>query len=213
MITIEQIKAARSLLNWNQQRLADAISISKTALANIERGAASPRVENLASIQKALEDGGVEFIDGPGVRLKGDVLHVQVLKGENSIVRLWKDIYATLKEGEERLISGVDESKYLHLLGKKVDDMLEKITQKGIKSKILGFEDDTNFIDPTAKYRWMDKSREKDITYYVYANKYAMLLWEPTPRVVLIENHAVADNYRDQFYRIWNESTIPPGQE
>jgi transcriptional regulator with XRE-family HTH domain len=55
MITKEQIKAARALLNWNQQKLAEATSISKTAIANIERGQASPRIASLKSIKKLLK--------------------------------------------------------------------------------------------------------------------------------------------------------------
>ena len=126
MITIEQIKAARSLLNWNQQVLADSASMSKTALANIERGSSSPRIESLAALKKALEDGGVEFTEGPGVKLRGDVLYVQVLKGSDSLLRLWSDIYQTLDKGEERLINNLCSERFSTPTFNKFEMFVEK---------------------------------------------------------------------------------------
>ena len=74
MISPAQIRAARSLLGWKQSELAKAADLSLTALNNIERGAADPRVSTLAGIQKALEAAGIVFIaengGGPGVRLR-----------------------------------------------------------------------------------------------------------------------------------------------
>ncbi len=73
MIKGNQIRAARALLGWKQSDLAQASGLSLTALNNIERGAADPRVSTLGAIQAALEAAGVEFTDGdaPGVRMRG----------------------------------------------------------------------------------------------------------------------------------------------
>lgn len=69
-----QCRAARSLLNWTQERLAEVSGVSVTAIRNFERGATAPIRANLAAIRHALEAAGVEFIDpnggGPGVRLR-----------------------------------------------------------------------------------------------------------------------------------------------
>jgi DNA-binding XRE family transcriptional regulator len=74
MITPEQIRGARAMLNMKQADLAKAANISTAALHNIERGAAIPRAATSASIQRVLEDAGVEFIPenggGAGVRLR-----------------------------------------------------------------------------------------------------------------------------------------------
>ena len=75
MITVGQIKAARSLLGLKQTELAADCSVSLATLNNIERGAVTPRPASLQAIQHALEALGIEFIDengggGPGVRLK-----------------------------------------------------------------------------------------------------------------------------------------------
>lgn len=73
MITPAQIRAARSLLGWSQRDLAARCGLSQTALTNIERGAADPKVSTLQRIHQALEEAGVVFIaagggEGEGVR-------------------------------------------------------------------------------------------------------------------------------------------------
>ena len=74
MITPRQIRAARALLGWSQQQLADIAIVSLNALARLEKGNVDSRVSTLAAIQKALSKAGVEFLPadqkGEGVRLR-----------------------------------------------------------------------------------------------------------------------------------------------
>lgn len=74
MITARQIRAARALLGWSQQQLADKAIVSLNALARLETGNVDSRVSTLSAIQKALTKAGIEFLDadqkGEGVRLK-----------------------------------------------------------------------------------------------------------------------------------------------
>lgn len=75
MITVQQIKAARAMLNFSQAQLAQKAHISTGTLNNIERGIQTdPKISTLQSIRKALENAGVEFIErngeGVGVCLK-----------------------------------------------------------------------------------------------------------------------------------------------
>ena len=69
MTTPAQIRAARALLGWTQAELAAKAGISTNALNNIERGAADPRLSTVNAIRKALEDAGIEFLSGEGLRL------------------------------------------------------------------------------------------------------------------------------------------------
>ena len=74
MITPRQIRAARALLGWSQQRLADKAIVSLNALARLEKGGVDSRLSTVLAIQKALVKAGVEFLDadqkGEGVRLR-----------------------------------------------------------------------------------------------------------------------------------------------
>jgi transcriptional regulator with XRE-family HTH domain len=210
MITVEQIKAARALLNWNQEVLAEAARISKPALANLESGKVTPRVETLSSITKALEDAGIEFTEGPGVRLSGETLRVLIFEGNDAIFRLWKDQQETLKQGGERLISGLDERMFDNLAGKqRFRQILKKFHEKGITSRLLIKEGDTYFVEPISHYRWVSEELFTQVPYFVYANKYAILLTEPATKVVLIESKPIADSYRKQFNAIWNQAKVP----
>ena len=75
MITGAQIRAARGLLGWSAQELADHAGLSYPTVQRAEAidGVPSLRAPNLLKIQRALETGGVIFIDadragGDGVR-------------------------------------------------------------------------------------------------------------------------------------------------
>ena len=74
MITTTQCRAARALLDWNQQELADRARVGIVTVRQLEGGKTQPRRSTLDVIQRALEAAGVEFIDenggGPGVRLR-----------------------------------------------------------------------------------------------------------------------------------------------
>jgi transcriptional regulator with XRE-family HTH domain len=74
MITATQCRAARALLDWSQQELADRAGVGIVTVRQLEAGNTRPRRATLDVIRRALESAGVEFIDenggGPGVRLR-----------------------------------------------------------------------------------------------------------------------------------------------
>jgi hypothetical protein len=74
MITASQCRAARGLLDWTQQELADAARIGVATVRVFEGEAAETRPAILAALRRALELAGVEFIDenggGLGVRYR-----------------------------------------------------------------------------------------------------------------------------------------------
>jgi transcriptional regulator with XRE-family HTH domain len=76
-VSIEQVKAARALLRWSQNDLAERSGVSIPTVKRLEAatGEIGGRSNTAAAIQTALEVAGVEFISenggGAGVRLKG----------------------------------------------------------------------------------------------------------------------------------------------
>lgn len=77
MLLPAQIRAARSLLGWNQSDLAQASSVGVQTIKRIElsQDKIRGRAENIFLVQKALEEAGIIFIPadengGPGVRLR-----------------------------------------------------------------------------------------------------------------------------------------------
>lgn len=210
MVTVEQIKAARALLDWTQDDLANAASLSKPSINTLERRIANPKMETLVAIQKALEKAGVEFTEGPGVKLKSTVLKTQIFEGEDSLVRLVHDIFETLvNTDKELMISGIAEEKYKTVGGENIKALVDKRVKHGIKTKLLSCEGDTNFLEPISHYRWISKELFSKTPWYVYDNKYAIFLWGPPKKVVLIENAEIAECYRQQFNALWNLAKPP----
>ena len=76
MIDSRQIRAARALLEWSQQKLATKTRLSLTAMNRVERNATDARGSTLFTIRDVLTAAGIEFIDRPdgsiGVLLRGD---------------------------------------------------------------------------------------------------------------------------------------------
>jgi transcriptional regulator with XRE-family HTH domain len=76
VITSGQIKAARGLLNWTVQQLADKSGLGFTTIVRMESvdGVPPSQAKTLDAVRKAVEKAGVEFIGTPdsqdGVRWK-----------------------------------------------------------------------------------------------------------------------------------------------
>jgi len=74
MVTAAQCRAARGLLDWSQQKLADRAGLGIVTIRQIEADITEPRRATLAVLQQAFERAGIEFIDenggGPGVRIR-----------------------------------------------------------------------------------------------------------------------------------------------
>ena len=64
-----QCRAARALLDWDVQRLADETGLSRATIFRYESGSDS-LFSNVEKMRKALEDEGIEFIGETGVNLK-----------------------------------------------------------------------------------------------------------------------------------------------
>ncbi len=72
MFTPPQCRAARGLLDWSQQQLADAARVGVVTVRQFEGDASQPRNATLDVLRRALEAAGVEFTNGgqPGVRMR-----------------------------------------------------------------------------------------------------------------------------------------------
>lgn len=76
MITPSQCRAARALLDWSQQQLAEASKIGNATIRNFEGDKSTPQHATLDVLQRALESAGIIFLrdgqsidGGPGVRI------------------------------------------------------------------------------------------------------------------------------------------------
>ncbi len=69
-ISPAQCRAARGLLDWTQSQLAQKVGVALRTIQDFENSRRTPLAIVRASIKQALEQGGVEFLDNDGLRLK-----------------------------------------------------------------------------------------------------------------------------------------------
>jgi transcriptional regulator with XRE-family HTH domain len=91
MPTLDQIRAARALLNWSQSDLAERAGLSQTGIARIESGVNQPNLQTMERIAQAFDDAGIEFIADRGIerRDKG----IRILRGQKGFIEFMDDVY------------------------------------------------------------------------------------------------------------------------
>ena len=211
MISPQQIRAGRALLDWTQLQLSERSGVSRASIKNIEKGITAPRMDSIEAITKAFEDSGLEFLPGNGVRERDQI--VTVFEGEGTEERLLNDIYQTmlLEGGDEVLISGLEEmnpetNPKEYALAKTHLDRLKNI---GVKERILGKEGNNNYIAPWHWYRKLPKEGFVSIPLFIYGSKIA-LSTDTTPyKSIVINNSLFADSCRQLFNFVWERAKTP----
>ena len=210
MITPQQIKAARALLDWKQSDLATASGLSLPSVNNIERATGSPRTDTMEALQGAMEDAGIEFMSGQGVRLKEEIFDVFKYEGDDFIEKQNDDLFACMQgAADEALMCGLDERKFPQYAPDQVVryDAYQKKTK--FKERILIRNSDTFFLANPKAYRWISPELIGTIPYLVYKDRFVMIMWEQK-RVIIIRNQGVADTFRKQFDFLWNMAEPVP---
>jgi transcriptional regulator with XRE-family HTH domain len=95
-ITVSQLRAARGLLGWSQEKLAEESGVGRATIADFEAGKRAPYDRTLEQLRAALEAAGVEFTNGgqPGVRTRKDPAYGYLYDDERLV--------GTIKDGELR---------------------------------------------------------------------------------------------------------------
>ena len=73
-LSADELRAARSLLNWSRVRLGAKANLSEMTISDFENGVRKPRPHNIAAMRQAFEDAGIVFVEGTPMlaRSKGD---------------------------------------------------------------------------------------------------------------------------------------------
>jgi transcriptional regulator with XRE-family HTH domain len=207
MISREQIKAGRAMLDWSQKDLAQHSGVSDATIKLIETARINSTPETRQTIQEALEKGGLEFLPQNGVRMRDDLLTVLEKRDEDDSVflRLLDDIYYTMRRGYgEVLWSFVDDSLSSPEVLEK--DRLIRGTGCGMRSLVR--HGDTYLIYPIEEYRYLPKGLFLNNTSVVYGNKFALVV-DGSRKVIIINNEAIADVKRMEFEIIWVYGDAP----
>lgn len=211
MITAQQIRAARGLLDWNQEDLAEKSGVARGTVKNLENNSTSSRKETLKHIKRAFEDHGLEFLPNNGVREKHNM--VTVIEGENEYSAFMDDIYKTVRDrpGTDILIHGLQEDdpekndKYYELSKMQI----ERLVKVGVKEKLLVKEGDTNFIAPKSWYRYLPGDSFIPIPIFTYGDKIAISTDTKPYKTIIINEPSFAKSFRCLFEFAWSRAIVP----
>ena len=203
MITIEQCRAARGLLGWTQQDLADASGLSKTAINNFEKGHSDIKNESLRAVRMAFESADIEFTGTDGLRKRKE--NIRTLKGETAFSDLLDDIYETLKDqGGEVLISNVSENSIRQISSKKLQQHLDRLKEHNISERILCSDGAKSPLGSENFCRWVSgDSFAISMAYFIYGQKIAMELWDQS-MIIITHSREAANSERQRFERLWS---------
>ena len=172
MITGNQIRAARALLDLSQHEVSDAIGITKNALSKLEKGKNQPSGATATKLEAFFMGAGIALGPNEGVCFqKGDVIY----KGTQGIRSFFDDVYSECKRGGDiRLFNGVPHL-LLHWLGEDFYTMhatrMAKI-KNNFSARIIIEEGNQNFIaGDFSEYRWFPKEKFNERTIYIYGPK------------------------------------------
>ncbi len=206
LLTAEQIKAGRALLGWSQADLATKSGYSLPAINNIERGIACARPDTLCDIRQTFEQNGIQFIDGPGVRIENAFFRIKVLEGAGAVERLFGNIlHALEKEGDEVLFFDIDEQKLLQFAHKELTSFQKKLALRNIRLRMLcrpQMDAGIKFIN--SEKRFIGRDTMPLSPRIIYSNRVAQVFFENPFRVIVLTHNGNADMARAQFDFLWN---------
>ncbi len=214
MPTLDQIRAARALLNWSQSDLAERAGLSQTGIARIESGVNQPNLQTMERIETALRLAGIDFMGDHGVDRRSNTL--LTLSGQSGLRQLYDDIYMALKyEGGDFLLNNVSQKLWEDSVG--IDyatthrDRMRKL--KNFKMQAILREGDSFLtISDYCEYRWAHEHLYDTVTFCLYSNKMALIIFEHTIPVTIhiIQNDVVCAAYKKQFQALWDIALVPP---
>lgn len=208
MITPAQIRAARSMLGWSAAQLSKSAEITVNGINKIERGRVNAQRDTLERLQAVFEEHGVEFLPGFGLREKNR--KATLIRGLSANNDLAIDVYETLKDiGGELLIIADEDISSKNLDPKILSEQVLKRKEHNIKHRLLTPASKKSVIKNLKNcYRHIADAYIPQCPIFIYGNKFAILIPEYAPKVLIIENARLADAARGFFNFMWEHATL-----
>jgi len=206
MIKPNQIRAARNFLGIDQQKLADAVGVSKMNISDIENEKGEPRAKTLRAIELYFQTCGIRLTPAGGI--EPDHNFVTIYDGADCYLNFLNAAQSILagKKGEI-LFSGSDEKRS----PPEVIQKFNELRSCGIKMRSLINYGDTFIMGDLKEYRWMPDGLfvDGDVK-VIYSDRVAYLVsWMETPRVIVIQDKTIAEEAKRHFDFVWDHSTQP----
>jgi len=212
-LSSHQIKAARALLDWSQEKLAAAARLSIATIRKLEVGNISPRGKTNQYVCEAFEDAGFEFIEPNGVRQRPD--DIVVFEGEKGIQRFFDDVYETSRRtGEDVIQVWPSAEEFLRIIGDYRKFHADRMMALGEHLKVKSIVTESTECIPSiyCEYRYLSRLFIDFVPFYVYGDKYAIVpsLVGASMKAIVIHSRAASEAFRRQFEAMWEKATPIP---
>jgi transcriptional regulator with XRE-family HTH domain len=199
MITIAQCRAARGLLDWTQQDLAEASGLSKTAINNFEKGHSDIKAESLKAIRLAFEGADVEFMPD-GVRKVNET--TRIIRGPTAFNEMLNDVFEALKGGGEALIIWADDH-LAQISSERFSEHLARMQDLGITARVISRESAPPLPARFAETRLLEPGAAKPGMMVIYGSRVALELWNNS-MIVILNSPDAARAEKARFVNLWN---------
>lgn len=207
----EQIRAARAMLNWSQQDLADAAGVSKDTVKNYELSLNKPNSQTMTRIVGAMERSGIEFTADGGIRPGRE--RIKTLTGEEGLRTLMDLVYQSCMDEKDRhiIVANVKEHLYTKWLGSYAP--LHRERMSGLENifpmRILIHEGQRDQVTRFSyvHYRAVDDRYFGDTCVYCFGHHLALLNMDDNAcTITLIDNKAVNETMRKMLDMVWENA-------
>lgn len=209
LVSPKQIRAARALLNWTAKDLASRVRMSPATVSMIENEQTDGSIASITAIYDAFTRAGIEFLDGNGLRQKGNT--ITTYQGNDGFTDFLMDVLSSVQSGPTEIcVSNVDEREF-DKWGTPQDNEHYRQEMAKIDTytfRILVREGDTHFTaSKYAEYRWLPYDLFGEISFYTYGDKTAIISFEDNDFNAFVLSHPrITAFYKKEFNRLWASS-------
>ena len=208
MLTSYQVKAARVLLDWSQETLAQSAGLSIATIRKIEGASISPRQTTMTSIRDSLEKAGIEFLDADGVRRRCE--EILAYRGAEGREAFFNKLYEKARNNGRDVII-IDSPDAILTRGVDAEDFFEQIeenTASLIKCLFTG-SSQAPFAGAQIEYRLLSRHYVDPIPICLCDDIFAMITGEKENelKITSICSLGIALAMNKQFLSMWDKAT------
>ena len=199
----ELVRAARALLNWSQQELADNCGMDVTSIRYLETGKTNPSTKTVQKIETAFERASVGM-GANGVKLIDNTIYE--FKGDNWYLDLLDDVYETLMDqGGEFLVMFADDA----LSPPEVNARYRKIRNLGhVKMRQLIEDGNEYILGAFPEYKYVPSKFFSNNVILIYGDKVAECTSDNT-KAVVFNDEINAAAFKNIFEYMWTMGQQP----
>lgn len=201
-----KVRAARAVLGWTQEQLAEAAGLSPQSIPNVERGDNAPTARTQDKITRALHKRGIIFTEKGVEYQEYPVFFTEGKDHEDAYLKLLEDAHEHLLtvRNPELLIMHADD----RVSPPSVNDKYRRMRKDGIRMRQLIEEGNTYLMGPLDEYRYIPRGLFINRVKLVYGDRIANETADVLRGVIKVDP-INADIERNTFNILWEVLARP----